>query len=96
MVNTEEKLGPVVEWGTISADGTTAEMNLSKMKPEVKILVARGLLESRLGENAMSPLDDLGIQMSESDADLVLEALSADRVHINVPNRPAAQTPKSR
>ena len=96
LVNTEEKLGPVVEWGTISADGTTAEMNLSKMKPEVKILVARGLLESRLGENAMSPLDDLGIQMSESDADLVLEALSADRVHINVPNRPAAQTPKSR
>ena len=29
LVNTEEKLGRVVQWGTISADGTRAEMDLS-------------------------------------------------------------------
>ena len=85
LVNSEEKLGPVVEWSTITADGTKAEMDLSKMKPEIKTLVARRLLESQLGDKVLEPLDAQGMQMSESDADLVLDALSADHVHITAP-----------
>ena len=85
LVNTEEKLGRVVQWDTITADGTRAEMELSKMKREIKIHVARRLLEERLGEDYFRPFDARGMQMSESDADLVLDALSSDRVHITVP-----------
>ena len=48
----------------------------------------------RLGDNLFAPLP-LGTQTSESDADLVLKKMSADRVHINVPDRPAAQDPNS-
>ena len=96
LVNTEEKFGSVVLWGTISADGTRAEVDLSQMKPEVKIRAARRLLETRLGDNLFAPLDALGMQISESDADMVLGALSADRVHVTVPDPPVAQDPNSR
>lgn len=89
LVNTEEKLGHVVLWPTISADGTRAEMDLSKMKPGIKIHVARRLLEERLGDDLFAPLDARGMQMSESDADMVLGALSDDPVHVNVPEREA-------
>ena len=95
LVNTEEKLGRVVLWPTISADGTQAEMDLSQMKPEVKIRAARALLETLLGDNALERLDVRGMQMSESDADIVLDALSADPVHITVPDPPAAHGPNS-
>ena len=95
LVNTEAKLGRVVRWPTITADGTKAEMDLSQMKPEIKIHVARRLLEERLGDNLFAPLDALGMQISESDADMVLDALSADRVHTSVPDRPTAQDPNS-
>ena len=94
LVNTEEKLGRVVLWPTITADGTKAEMDLTQMKPEIKVHVARGLLEERLGADLFRPLDTRGIQMSESDADLVLDARSADQVHITVPDRPTEHDPK--
>lgn len=95
LVSTEEKLGRVVLWPTITADGTKAEMDLSQMKPEIKIHVARRLLEERLGEDLFRPLDALGTEISESDADMVLGAFSADTVHVTVPDRPAEQDPDS-
>ena len=91
LVNTEEKLGRVVSWPTITADGTKAEMDLSQMRPEIKIHIARRLPEERLGEDLFRPLDARGVQISESDADMVLGALSVDHVHITVPDRPGAQ-----
>ena len=65
------------------------------MKPEIKIHTARWLLETKLGDDLFAPLDALGTQISESDADMVLNALSADPVHITVPDRPAAQDPNN-
>lgn len=38
-------------------------------------------------------VDALGTQISESDADMVLDALSADRVQVTVPERTTAQHP---
>ena len=79
LVNTEEKLGPVVQWGTISADGTQVEVNLSNMKPELKVWMAEALLQSQSGDNALAG------RLSESDAALIVDAVTPHPVHLKVP-----------
>ncbi|WP_420627015.1 hypothetical protein [Candidatus Poriferisodalis sp.] len=69
MVETEEKLGRVVLWDSISADGTQAEVDFLKMKPEVKIRMARQMFEK------MAPAEAHGVlqrEWSEADADTFL------------------------
>ena len=48
-------------------------------------------LEARLGKSLFRPPDTREMQIPESGADMVLDALSADRVHFTVPDRPGAQ-----
>ena len=79
LVNTEEKLGPVLNWDTITADGKQAEMDLTKANPEHKRRLARALLVDAAQQ---IPAEELPpsvvadqIQISESDVDRILEAL---------------------
>ena len=64
LVNTEDKSGAVVQWETISADGTSVELDLSTMKPAIKIRAARtfleAVLEAVLGDDRRSWDADVG------------------------------------
>ena len=83
MVNAEEKLGPVIQWGTISADGTTAEMGFSQMKPEVRPLVAQMVREMLTDTQTwLAP----GMRASEVDDDTLLGVLDNLPLRFTVPN----------
>lgn len=73
LVNTEEKLGPVVEWDTIKADATSAGMDLSKMKPEIKTHVAQMVRDMILGSDTPRAL---GIDLAQADDDTILGRLT--------------------
>ena len=83
LVNAEEKLGPVIQWGTISADGTTVEMGFSQMKPEVRPLVAQMVREMLTDSQTwLAP----GMRASEVDDDTLLGVLNNLPAHLNVPD----------
>ena len=94
MVNMEQRLGPVIRWGAISADGTRAEMALSKMNPEAKNLIARHLAAKVATEQGVS-LDINKLRLPEADADAILDALAPGWVPLNLADRPAEQDPDS-
>ena len=79
MVKTEEYLGPVVQWDTISADGDQAEIDLLKMKPEYKIVMARSMFERMTPAEAYGALQR---EWTEADADQFLRAVTPHPVHL--------------
>ena len=90
LVNTEEKLGRVVQWDTISADGERAKMDATQMKPEVKILMAKNLVKKRLEAIGLESV--LEGPWDESIADMVLERFIDDETHVSVPTGEADET----
>lgn len=79
IVKAEEHLGPVVQWNTISADGDHAEIDLLKMKPEYKIVMARSMFER------MTPVEAhgaLGREWTEADADQSLRVVAPGPVRL--------------
>ena len=83
LVDAEEKLGPVIQWSTISADGTTVEMGYSQMKPEVRPLVAQMVREMLTDSKTwLAP----GIRASEVDDDTLLRVLDNLRPRLSAPS----------
>ena len=47
----EKKMGPVIKWDTIAADGTQVLFDMSKMKPEVKLAVFESTIGPKLAKS---------------------------------------------
>ena len=80
MVNATERMGPIIQWATITADGTHARLDLSKLNPKIKTQLAplaRKLLPDFDTPQAAGIRDDLGTPVSEADDDTILDALMA-------------------
>lgn len=48
LTKTEDELGPIFDWDSITGDGQIVNIDLEKMKPEVKIRLARMVIRAQL------------------------------------------------
>ena len=87
MVNATKRMGPIIQWHTITADGTHARVDLTKLNPRIKTQLApmaRKLLQEIDTPEASGIRDALGTPVSEADDDTILDAIIATPLQIVV------------
>ena len=86
LMKAEETLGPVVHWDTITADGTSARMDISQIKPEIKRRIVKHEFQQQwadIGPEAATLIE--GLLSDESQVDMALGRMMSPDMRVNVP-----------